>query len=60
MREIPKDFACECGQKHEFGFYVAAHSDILLTHTCDKCGAQHYIRNYNVGLKKKGKVKRRA
>jgi hypothetical protein len=55
MEEIPKDFTCECGEVHPFGFYVAAHADILLTHTCEKCRAQHYIKRYHVWLKKKGK-----
>jgi hypothetical protein len=56
MRKIPKDFTCECGKVHPFGFYVAAHADIKLTHTCDNCGAQHSILGYCVRLKKKGRA----
>jgi hypothetical protein len=60
MREIPKGFTCECGEFHEFGFYIAAHSTVRLTHTCVECGAKHGILDYRVALIKKGRKRRAA
>ena len=45
MSDMPEGFNCAtCGKRHEFGMYVAAHWDELLTHTCDSCGAQHHVQ----------------
>ena len=43
MKKIAQGFTCECGKFHEFGFYVAAHSDIELLHTCPECKKQHIV-----------------
>jgi hypothetical protein len=36
-------FDCECGERHEYPPYVAAHYDEPLLHTCKKCGRKHNI-----------------
>jgi hypothetical protein len=43
MKKPEKGFTCECGTFHEFGAYVAAHSDIELIFTCSKCGRKHIV-----------------
>jgi len=58
MKKIPESFTCECGKVHPFGFYVAAHADVLLTHTCDGCGRKHNILRYHVSLVEKRKQRK--
>lgn len=47
---------CECGKRHEFGVYVAAHSKEELTHTCDSCSAVHSVFDYTVELVQPGRA----
>lgn len=45
-KELPKGFTCtKCRKEHRFSFYVYAHADESLEHTCT-CGAKHRIRNF--------------
>lgn len=54
---IPKSFSCtQCQREHEFGYYVAAHSNESLLHTCEY-GAQHEMRHYRVRFVKKQKAR---
>lgn len=42
--ELAKGYACHtCGEWHAFPAYVYAHWDLLIKHTCDRCGALHDI-----------------
>ena len=59
MPKIPEGFTCECGQYHDFGVYVAAHSRDRLVHTCNKCGAKHSVCMYQVRLIKKSASKKK-
>ena len=52
---LDKPWKCECGKKHEFGSYVAAHWREALDHTCDECRAVHVVQNGWLRLEKKGK-----
>lgn len=40
---LPKSYLCPCGVEHEFGLWVYAHWDILLTHECDSCNRINLI-----------------
>ena len=43
--ELPKAFTCsKCEKEHRFSFYVYAHWNGRLTHTCD-CGQKHLIQS---------------
>lgn len=54
--KMPKGFSCTtCDKWHEFGFYVAAHWTLPLTHTCDVCGAKHRVLEGKAKLVKRGK-----
>ena len=47
---MEKGFNCtQCKKWHDFGGYVAAHYEIMLTHTCD-CGAKHWVQKGKTGL----------
>ncbi|MFT4118712.1 hypothetical protein [Bradyrhizobium sp.] len=51
-----KGFKCRtCGKHHLFSAYVYAHADIELVHTCDNCGAKHWVLRYRAELIKAGK-----
>ena len=61
MKKDEKGFNCEtCNQRHEYPFYVYAHTLDVLNHTCDKCGAVHSIVMLTAKQKKKGKVRKTA
>lgn len=49
--EMKKGFICECGERHEFGMWVAAHWGERLVHTCPKCGRVHNVCRGRVTLK---------
>ena len=36
-------WACECGEVHILGAYVAAHWDVPLEHTCSVCGCKRQV-----------------
>jgi len=45
-KKVPTGYICtKCKAKNPFGVYVAAHSTILLVHTCE-CGTKHKVLNY--------------
>ena len=57
MAETLKGFTCEtCNKWHKFPAYVYAHTRVLLTHSCDNCGAKHGIVMLHAGQTKKGRL----
>jgi hypothetical protein len=48
--KLPKGFTCECGEFHKFGFYVYAHENDSIIHTCPKCEREHEIRHFTARL----------
>lgn len=45
---LPKDKCPSCGNEREFGAWVAAHWDLLLDTTCEKCDTQYSVRSGRV------------
>ena len=45
----PRYWVCECGVKHQFGGWYAAHTHLQLQHTCE-CGLIHQTKNYEVWM----------
>ena len=50
--DYTKGYTCECGLLNRYPFYVFAHWEDLLTHTCE-CGREYEIRHGHAKLMEK-------